>query len=121
LVLWLVTTLPWPDGGPSAPLAGADWMGHGDECRTDGLAPALSLGPARPDGSSAHRDIHGDDRAILDDDGADEEAAPGDGACLAGTMGSAGSCPLLSHPLVQRIATAGGHARRIPELCRYRC
>jgi hypothetical protein len=123
LVLWLVTTLPGPCGGPGCPLARADLMRPGDECRPDRRLPAASpsLEPARPGPSSGRRDADVDDRAILDDDATDEEAPLSDGACLSGVLPTAGSFP-LSTQLVPRIAGAiGGHAKGLPDLCRYRC
>lgn len=98
-------------------------MQSADECRTARLVPptALGIGPARPDRPSARRDVDIDDRAILDDDGADEEAAPGDGVYLAGTIPTAGSSRLSSHLDAKFVARIGGHARRLPDLCRYRC
>jgi hypothetical protein len=98
-------------------------MMYGDESRTDRLASvaAPSLDPVRPGPSSARRDSDVDDRAILDDDGADEEAAFSDGACLARSIPAAGSFPLSACIVMKLAAATGGHARRLPDLCRYRC
>jgi hypothetical protein len=123
LVLWLVTALPWPYVGVSCAVAEPDLLKLSDEYRTDRMAPVAALGleAARPDPSSARRDADLDDRAILDDDGADEEAAVGDGALLAGAVPTAASFPLSAQVVMQLAAANGGHAKRLRELCRYRC
>lgn len=124
LVLWLVTTLPWPSGGPACPLPAPEPARSCDACRCGHPVPAATPGlePVRPGPCSARHDSDVDDRAILDDDAADEEAPLVDGAYLSDGLLPAGSSPTLSpHPVTSVAGTIGGHAMGLPDLCRYRC
>jgi hypothetical protein len=91
-------------------------------CGRPDLAATPGLEPTRPGPCSGRPDSDVDDRAILDDDAADEEAPLGDGAYICDVLLSAGSSPTLSHhPVMSAAGSIGGHAKGLPDLCRYRC
>jgi hypothetical protein len=124
LVLWLVMTLPWPSGGSACPLPAPEPARSRDACCCDRQIPSATLGlePVRSGPGSARHDSDVDDRAILDDDAADEEAPLGDGAYFCDLLLPAGSSPTLSpHPVMSVAGSIGGHAKGLPDLCRYRC